>query len=169
MARFLLLCQRNLTILLLSSSWQKWNVKDITNEVARLFFSHVYYCYQGINGALLTEDEPLDIKYLFYRPQVPLFFPLPIVVDGYMDLNCNFPAHKNILTRICTRPCLFSSFFIKTDTAAHQSTESPMPIKWGLQFLSWTILLQFFPLSTQHFCPFFLLTKFCLPRLYLEL
>lgn len=124
----------------------KWSCKT--------FFSRSYYCYQGINGALFTEDEPLDIKYLFYRTQVPLFFPLVIVVDGYMNLNWNFPAHKNILTWICTRPCLFSFFLLKRTLRLIKVHKVPCPKNEDYSFCHEQFCFGFSPLHST-FLPVF--------------
>lgn len=84
-----------------------------------------------------------------------VFFPLPIVVNGYMNLNCNFPAHKNILTRICTRPCLFLSFLLKQTLRLIKVHEVLCPKNEDYSFCHEQFCFSFFPSPLNIFARFF--------------
>ena len=124
----------------------KWRCKTF------FFPSDFLRRFWGINGALLPEDGLLDIMcFLFCCTQVQLFFVWMDILTQ-MDIfqhtkHPNMDSYKVVFDY---------SILIQTDTPAHQSTQGPLPWRWGLHFLTWTILLQFFcPLHSTFLPTFF--------------
>lgn len=128
-----------------------------------------HHCCWGISGAVL-EDRLLDVMYLFYWTQVQLLFFFPSHVL-WMDIwtHWHFPAYKTSQCGSVPRQVCFRNF----NKNGHSSWSKHMrsrTLKMRITFTNVNNCASiFFPSPLNIFAHFFLLTKFCLPRLYLEL
>lgn len=133
----------------------------ILGNFSKQRYETAFFATCGIKDASKIEDGLLDS--ICSKRHKKHFSPI---------MSCGYSTRTKNLFSQAYRPSepMFQRFNQIRCPRLSPSIKDPLPWRWGLHFflISLTFLFSTSPLNI--FCQFFfLLTKFCLPRLYLEL